>query len=97
LTPLVTKRLQESFKYEDEYDSNEWKKKVEPMKTLIRALSASFANGSEGIRRQENPVAIAPGSVTNEVARAAFFRKLCEPRQGIVSCRVLDQRIAGGG
>lgn len=82
LTPLVTKRLQESFKYEDEYDSNEWKKKVEPMKTLIRALSASFANGSEGIRRQENPVAIAPGSVTNEVARAAFFRKLCEAAAG---------------
>lgn len=70
LTPLLVKSLQENFKDEDEYQSTESKKKFEQMKGLIRALAASFANGNSDVAQQTSP--------TDEAAKAAFFRGLCE-------------------
>jgi cellulose synthase operon protein C len=69
LTPLLIKQLQEDFKNEDGYHSDEWTRKFEQMKTLIRDLSASFAEKVNG-----EPKPLTPAG---ESAKAAFFLKLC--------------------
>jgi predicted Zn-dependent protease len=70
LTPLLTKRLQEDFRDEDGYHTDEWTRKFEQMKALIRALSASFAETVNGEPKPLTPV--------GETAKAAFFLKLCQ-------------------
>ncbi len=70
LTPLLTKRLQENFRDEDEYDSNESKKKFEHLKALIRGLAVSFAKTNNEAAQSLSPV--------DEAAKGAFFRGLCE-------------------
>jgi tetratricopeptide (TPR) repeat protein len=67
LAPLLSKQL--NSEDEDE-DNSEPARKLEQLKTLIHALSASFA--------EKNGAEFKPLSATAETARAAFFRKLCE-------------------
>ena len=75
LTPLLTKRFEESFKDEAEYDSTGWKERFEKMKALVRALAASFAD--QDISTLSSNERVSRMSPAGEAARAAFFRKLC--------------------
>src|SRR5205807_897243 len=70
LTPLIVKLLQENFWNVDEYQSTESRKKYEPMKVFIRALTGSFA--------KKDSESSEPLSPADEAAKAALFRGLCE-------------------
>jgi tetratricopeptide (TPR) repeat protein len=70
LTPLLAKRLDESFREADEDYPNGRDHDVEEMNDLLRALAVSFVD-HQGAGAQ----ALSPAA---EAARAAFFRKLCE-------------------
>ena len=70
LTPLLTKRLQEDFRDEGQYVSDERALQIEQMKALIRALSVSFA--------EADSVEPKPLSPAREAAKATFFLNLSE-------------------
>ncbi|HEV7683050.1 MAG TPA: hypothetical protein VGO68_13055 [Pyrinomonadaceae bacterium] len=71
VTPFLTRQLQDN---QYAYSADEWSRKLEQLKELVRSLADSFAE-----KKSAEPK---PLSAASEAAKAVFFLQVCESAAG---------------